>query len=129
MTIKDLPILDSIKSHFLSNSPLDNQLILEVQDSQYAIEVKTNRPEMWKIRENKLALLMKQNQSVFIESRIDAENEYGLDCIQNAKRYLQCIINKKNMPNFWLHVSVISWFIYQFVDIEKTLKANRWQES
>lgn len=126
MTIKDLPILDSIKAHFLAQNPLDNDLIMEAQSKDYCIEIKSSKPEYWKIKENKLALLMKQSQAAFLKYKKSAVNKYGEDYIQNAGRYLQCILAKRSVPNAYIHIAVISWFIFEIIDVDQTLKANNW---
>ena len=127
MTIKDLPMLDSIKVFFINQQPLDNKLILEAQNSKFYNDVNNVRQEHWKLRETKLALVMKQNQAAFIAVKKEAKKKYSEEIINNATRYLQCIIAKRNVPTTIIHVSVIAWFISQFVDIDETLILNAWE--
>jgi len=126
MTIKDLPILDSIKAHFIAQNPLDNDLIMEVQSKDYCNEIKSLKPEFWKIKENKLALLMRQSQAAFLHYRKDVTNKYGEDYVQNAGRYLQCIMAKRSVPNAYIHIAVIAWFVFEIIDVERTAKLNNW---
>ncbi len=77
MTIKDLPMLDSIKVFFINQQPLDNKLILEAQNSKFYNDVNNVRQEHWKLRETKLALVMKQNQAAFISVKKEARKKYS----------------------------------------------------
>lgn len=129
MTIKDLPQLDSLKVHFISQSPLDNDFIVAVQDTEYCTEARKVRVDSWTFKENKLALLMKHNKGAFLAFSKEAEAKYDQAILQNASRYLNIILGKNNIPTGGLHVSVISWFIFQMLDVEATLKLNKWEIS
>lgn len=129
MTIKDLPQLDSLKVHFISQSPLDNDFIVAVQDTEYCTEARKVRVDSWTFKENKLALLMKHNKGAFLSFSKEAEAKYDQAILQNASRYLNIILGKNNIPTGGLHVSVISWFIFQMIDVDATLKLNKWEIS
>ena len=129
MTIKDLPQLDSLKVHFISQSPLDNDFIVAVQDTEYCTEARKVRVDSWTFKENKLALLMKHNKGAFLAFSKEAEAKYDQAILQNASRYLNIILGKNNIPTGGLHVSVISWFIFQMIDVDATLKLNKWEIS
>lgn len=129
MTIKDLPILDSLKVHFISQSPLDNDFIVAVQGTDYCTEARKVRVDSWTFKENRLALLMKHNKGAFLAFSKEAEKKYDQATLQNASRYLNIILGKNNIPTGGLHVSVISWFIFQMIDVEATLKLNKWELS
>jgi hypothetical protein len=127
MTIKDLPILDSIQAHFLNQKPLDNDFILEIQDKDYCFEARKIRVDMWKFKENRLALLMKQNKAAFMKISKEAEENFEPHVIQNAQRHLNSLLNRNNVSTSGMHVAAISWFIFQLLDVEETLKLNKWE--
>lgn len=127
MTIQDLPKLDSITAHFYNQQPLDNNLVLEVQDKEYSQEARKARVENWRIKENRLALLMKQNKAAFMKIRSDVEEKYPADVIHNAVRHLNLMLNRNNVSTAGMHVSVITWFVFELLDVEETLKLNNWE--
>lgn len=127
MTIKDLPILDSLQVHFITQSPLDNAFIVAVQDTDYCNEARKVKVDSWTFKENKLALLMKHNKGAFLAFSKEAQKKYDNNTLQNAARYLNIILAKNNIPTGGLHVSVISWFIFQMIDVDATLKLNKWE--
>lgn len=127
MTIKDLPVLDSIQAHFLNQRPLDNDFILAIQDEPYCFEARKVRVDLWKYKENKLALLMKQNKAAFMKVSAEAEEKYEPAVIQNAIRHLNSLLNRNNVSTSGMHVAAISWYIFQILDVEETLKLNNWE--
>jgi hypothetical protein len=70
---------------------------------------------------------MKHNKGAFLAFSKEAEKKYDQAILQNASRYLNIILGKNNIPTGGLHVSVISWFIFQMIDVEATLKLNKWE--
>lgn len=127
MTIKDLPVLDSIQAHFINQRPLDNDFILAIQDEPYCFEARKVRVDLWKYKENKLALLMKQNKAAFMKVSAEAEEKYEPAVIQNAIRHLNSLLNRNNVSTSGMHVAAISWYIFQILDVEETLKLNNWE--
>lgn len=127
MTIKDLPVLDSLQVHFISQNPLDNEFIVAVQDTDYCYEARKVKVDSWTFKENKLALLMKHNKGAFLSFSKEAQKKYDNNTLQNAARYLNIILAKNNIPTAGLHVSVISWFIFEMIDVDATLKLNNWE--
>lgn len=125
-TIDKLPIVDSMRIHFFKQEPLNNELIIEVQDTDYFMEIKIVQQNNWKKKENKLAYLMKYNGSAFLVYKKEVIKKYGQEVVENAGKYLQCLLSKRNVPTVLLHLAIISWFVHQIIDVEQTIKKNGW---
>lgn len=126
MTIKDLPILNSIQAHWLNSRPLDNDLTAAVQSTPFYKETREIKIEWWRLHENKCAQLLKFNtgsQAVIKESAIE---EFGQEIVNNAYRYMSNIAARSNIQPVALQYAAIAWFVDQMIDIEKTKALNNW---
>jgi hypothetical protein len=126
MTIKDLPILDTIQTHFLNVEPLPNEFSLHVQGTKYFIEARYKRVMDYKLEENKLAHLLKFNTGSAYWPKQSAIDEYGQEAVSNAQRHLNQLLKRSNISPIGLQYAAIAWYIEQIVDIEKTKEHNKW---
>ena len=127
MTIKDLPILTSVQAHWLNSKPLDNDLAIFIQSTEYYKETRAiPSPVWWKMHENKLAQLLKFNSSAHAVIKESSVNEYGQDIVNNAHRYMSNIAKRNNIQPVSLQYATIAWFVSQIIDIDKTKELNKW---
>jgi hypothetical protein len=128
MTIKDLPTLDAIQAHFINSSPLDSKFCDFVQSTDFYKETRLGRPAFyWKMPENRIANSLKFNKTSPFFIRDDAREKYGNDAINNASRHFTHLLKRNDIP-FSLHCAIISWYVQEMIDIEKTIEYNKWEK-
>ncbi len=124
ISIKDFPILMSTQFFFVEQTPMRNELMAFIHETDKKSEMGINKskwPQQYKIADH--ILFDRSKPLVF---KTDLIKDYEQEVIDNARSYMRNFIKMTSIQRAY-HLTIIAWFVEKLVDIQKTAEKNHWK--